>query len=405
MAFKILTKSCLVACFSMVLSYPGIAQIVPDNTLGTESSVINSIDELRERISGGATRGGNLFHMFQEFNIGEGKQVYFANPEGISNIFSTVTGNKISDILGTLGVEGTAHLFFINPNCIVFGENAQIDVVGSFIATTANRVDFNDGTSFTVRDENQKPILTWSAPIGLGLDSNNGSIIVNGTGHQLTSANRRTSLGSPIAGGASGQIGLKVTPDNTLALIGSGINIDGGVVTSPSGNIEIGSVERGNIKLDLTRKDISFDYSKVVNFADIQLDNYALLDASGFLGSGNSFASGGIINLYGKNLLIDNGSLIFISNLGESLSSGINVTISESAILTGITSPSTFGQGRQEVVRGLLTQNLSHGQGANISISAENLTLKNFSLISSVSYGEGAGGNITDNSEKDEKAE
>ena len=92
------------------------SQVVPDSTLGAESSVVNSIDELRERIEGGATRGGNLFHSFQEFNIGEGLKVYFANPKEIINIFSRVTGNNISEILGTFGVEGNANLFFINPN-------------------------------------------------------------------------------------------------------------------------------------------------------------------------------------------------------------------------------------------------------------------------------------------------
>ena len=104
------------------------AQIQPDRTLGDESSIINSITELRSLIEGGATRGSNLFHSFSDFNVGEGSQVYFANPEGIANIFSRVTGSNISEILGTLGVEGTANLFFLNPNGIVFGENAFVDV-------------------------------------------------------------------------------------------------------------------------------------------------------------------------------------------------------------------------------------------------------------------------------------
>lgn len=47
------------------------SNIVPDNTLGAESSVIipnvniNGIPS--ERIDGGAIRGANLFHSFQEF--------------------------------------------------------------------------------------------------------------------------------------------------------------------------------------------------------------------------------------------------------------------------------------------------------------------------------------------------
>ncbi len=235
------------------------AQIVPDNTLGSESSVINSINELRSRIEGGATRGENLFHSFQEFNIGEGLEVYFANPDGIANIFSRVTGSNLSNIFGTLGVEGSANLFFLNTNGIIFGENAVIDIGGSFIATTANSIEFSDGTRFATRNGNQKPILTWNAPIGLGLDGNNGSITVNGNGHQLTLADPNVFF-TPIIGAASSQNGLKVAPERTLALIGGQVNIDGGVLTSPSGNIEIAGVKQGNVKLDLNRANISFDY-------------------------------------------------------------------------------------------------------------------------------------------------
>ena len=79
------------------------AQVIPDKTLGGESSTINSIDELRSRIEGGAIRGENLFHSFEEFSVQEGLEVYFANREEISNIFSRVTGNNISEIFGTLG--------------------------------------------------------------------------------------------------------------------------------------------------------------------------------------------------------------------------------------------------------------------------------------------------------------
>lgn len=82
-------------------------QLVPDNSLGDKSSIVRpdtvansvTINEVR----GGALRGKNLFHSFQEFNINEGKGVYFTNPAGIENIINRVTGSKRSDIQGTLG--------------------------------------------------------------------------------------------------------------------------------------------------------------------------------------------------------------------------------------------------------------------------------------------------------------
>ncbi|HEY9600827.1 MAG TPA: filamentous hemagglutinin N-terminal domain-containing protein, partial [Allocoleopsis sp.] len=107
--------------------------IVPDTTLGIERSVVTSgVDlggVLGERIEGGAVRGTNLFHSFSQFNVGELQRAYFANPSGIINILSRVTGNNPSNILGTLGVTGgNANLFLINPNGIIFGPNAKLDI-------------------------------------------------------------------------------------------------------------------------------------------------------------------------------------------------------------------------------------------------------------------------------------
>ncbi|NEO88395.1 MAG: filamentous hemagglutinin N-terminal domain-containing protein [Spirulina sp. SIO3F2] len=116
------------------------AQLMPDNTLGGENSVVTPVDALNDRIDGGATRGANLFHSFQEFNVGNGRGVYFANPGSINNILTRVTGNNISEIFGTLGVLGDANLWLINPNGIHFGPNASLDIRGSFTATTADGV-------------------------------------------------------------------------------------------------------------------------------------------------------------------------------------------------------------------------------------------------------------------------
>jgi filamentous hemagglutinin family protein len=122
-----------------------LAQIVPDNTLGAESSVVAPNPNIRgipsDQIDGGATRGANLFHSFSQFNVDAGRGAYFTNPAGILNILTRVTGANRSSILGRLGVLGDANLFLINPNGIVFGQDASLDVQGSFLATTANAVN------------------------------------------------------------------------------------------------------------------------------------------------------------------------------------------------------------------------------------------------------------------------
>ena len=145
--------------------------IVPDGTLGSESSVVipNTTvrGEIADKIEGGATRGANLFHSFQEFNVGELQRVYFANPSGIDNILTRVTGSNLSNILGTLGVDGAANLFLLNPNGIVFGPQSRLDVAGSFFASTANSLVFADGQEFSATSPQAPPLLTINISPGL----------------------------------------------------------------------------------------------------------------------------------------------------------------------------------------------------------------------------------------------
>ncbi|WP_346290129.1 filamentous hemagglutinin N-terminal domain-containing protein [Sphaerothrix gracilis] len=147
-----------------------IAQITPDATLGSEASVVAPDADVRggsaDLIQGGAVRGVNLFHSFADFNVAELQRVYFANPAGIENILGRVTGSSASDILGTLGVDGSANLFLLNPNGIVFGPNAQLDITGSFLASTAAAFDFN-GQLFSATDPAVPTLLTVSLTPGL----------------------------------------------------------------------------------------------------------------------------------------------------------------------------------------------------------------------------------------------
>lgn len=144
-----------------------VAQIIPDSTLETESSQVVHTGTLTERIEGGAIRGTHLFHSFEELNIGDSRSVYFANPSGIFTILSRITGNNASDILGTLGVDGPAHLFLLNPNGIMFGPNARLDIQGSFLATTEEQFTFPDGEIFSAINPEKPPLLTMSAPLGI----------------------------------------------------------------------------------------------------------------------------------------------------------------------------------------------------------------------------------------------
>jgi filamentous hemagglutinin family protein len=164
---KLTSLSCWVMGFAIASSFncdQAQSNIVPDNTLGAESSVVtpnvNINGTLSQQIDGGAIRGTNLFHSFREFNINEEPGAYFTNPTGIENIISRVTGGNISNIQGTLGVLGNANLFLINPSGIIFGRGARLDVGGSFVATTANAIGFDNQGFFSADNPNNPPLLT-----------------------------------------------------------------------------------------------------------------------------------------------------------------------------------------------------------------------------------------------------
>ena len=203
---------CMVLTGLWLSGIEALAQITPDDALSTESSVvvpdvmINGLPS--DRIEGGAVRGAMLFHSFEDFNIGEGRGAYFSNPNAVNSIFSRVTGNNPSDILGTLGVLGNADLLFLNPNGILFGPTAKLDLRGSFTASTASEVMFSNGETFGAIASELPSLLDMNvkAPIGLVFENTSSGVIVNHgtlvTAADLTlSANSLNLQGQFYAGG------------------------------------------------------------------------------------------------------------------------------------------------------------------------------------------------------------
>jgi filamentous hemagglutinin family protein len=149
------------------------------------------------------------------------------NPSGIQNILTRVTGGQVSNILGTLGVEGSANLFLLNPNGIVFGPNARLDVRGSFLGTTANSFVFPQGIEFSATNPQAPPLLTINVPIGLQFGSQPGRI--------TSFAVSRNEQGSAVNG-------LSVGFGSSLSLIGGEIALDGSFLFVPNGRVQLGAV-------------------------------------------------------------------------------------------------------------------------------------------------------------------
>ena len=290
---------CLSVCFLSIIPFSVKAQIIEDGTLSTEVNTENNLDFT---VNAGEKRGDNLFHSFQEFSIPNNGSASFDNAVTIQNIITRVTGSSISEINGLIQTNGTANLFLLNPNGIIFGENASLDIGGSFIGTTAESLLFEDGTEFSTNLDNSEPLLTVNVPLGLQFGSNPGKII--------NRANFKVS--NPLDPNGQDQIklGLTTAPGKTFALLGGDVTFDGGAVTSPTGNIELGSVaENSFVTLEPIAKGWQANYENVSQFQDIQLDSLASVDASGE-GAGN-------INVQGRNIQILNGSAITSSTLSD----------------------------------------------------------------------------------------
>ncbi|MEL7008283.1 MAG: filamentous hemagglutinin N-terminal domain-containing protein [Cyanobacteria bacterium J06588_4] len=393
---------------------PAVAQIIPDDSLGSENSVVDTAtinQSAAQLIEGGAVRGENLFHSFENFGVNLGQQVYFANPDGIANILSRVTGDSASAIFGTLGVTGSADLFLLNPHGIVFGENAVLDLNGSFLATTADSFEFANGESYSAVNPDV-PLLSINIPVGLQFGSEIGAIEIRGAGHNLGFVNA-TSL--PIQNARP--LGLEVTSGKDLALIGGKIELVGGNLTAPGGKVSLGSVgEAGEVPLT-TDEGLTFDYDSIVRFDDINLTQASSINLSD-IGSGS-------LQIQAKNIAITENSTIIANTLGtenggivnlqatDSLDIiGQNITDFPSAIFSQVASEAT-GNGSDIVFRAtefnlkdnafIVSSTAGSGKAGTISLAAERATLANrtsrqfgtglFSQVNQTATG--TGGNIT----------
>ncbi|MEO1005538.1 MAG: filamentous hemagglutinin N-terminal domain-containing protein, partial [Cyanobacteria bacterium J06638_38] len=317
------------------------AQIIPDMTLGTENSVVNSNVELNQElvdlIEGGAIRDANLFHSFEQFNLTGGQNVYFANPAGIENILTRITGTDTSNILGTLGVEGAANLFLLNPNGIMFGPNAQLDISGSFVASTADSIVFNDGLEFSATNPEVPPLLTINVPLGLQYGAKPGNINLE-----------RTSASQP-------DLDLTVTPGKTIALVGGDLNLQRADLEAPGGRIELGSIAgEGLVSLTSTAEGgWKLGYEKIASFGDIQTTR--------------SFIS---------------------TSIEEETATEFPLQSSDGTIALRAAS---LDIGRSSVIR---TNSFTDFSGGDIEIEVRNLTIRDGAGVSARTFSNAPGGNI-----------
>ncbi len=342
--------------FGALLSTLSFAEAIFDGSMGS-----NSVDTIRSgnftiTENDGTVRGNNLFHSFSTFNVATGESASFTHTSNqINNIITRVTGSGTTEINGRLSSD--ASLWLLNPNGIIFNEDASLNITGSFYASTADYLRFDRDERFYSRlDENT--ILAIADPDAFGfLDNETGKIAVN------------NSI-------------LAMNDKNNVSLIGGEIVIENSLVYTQSGRITLAGIDSAGeitgLKAIPHIDESSVDEASVR--ANIDIVNSDIITQSELSGD---------IYILGGQLVVEQDSLIAAANSGgtERLQEDRRLSLAVESL-----------QLQENSI--ILTQSDNSVKGNDIHVSARDITILDNSFIKTTTFGEGQGGGIAIDSDK-----
>ncbi|HHS83954.1 MAG TPA: filamentous hemagglutinin N-terminal domain-containing protein, partial [Gammaproteobacteria bacterium] len=410
----------LICMLILALSDRAYSEVQTEITPSGTTTVAPDGDASQINIAGGIHKGGNLFHSFERFSIGEGKTAFFQNTTQLSveNIISLVTGGE-SKIDGEINSRefGNANLFLVNPNGIIFGANAKLEVGGSFFATTAELLRFKDGSTlipttggggnlssapiaaFGFLDDITAPVQvngsTLEATGGRGLTIAAGDIIIN-NGATLKANGGKIRLLSRT--GSAGEIVLNSNPSD-----GEETNITLGMITIKDGATIKGTgegssiqIEAGTLLMEGERTKIKMKNSGDRAVIDINL-SHSLSVSSGAAITTSSSGGNSAANI---EITIDKGDVIVAGMSSGFIPKGSQISSSATGGgLAGNISISTV-EGAVRITDSGNIQAASSGFGSaaaagNITLEVDELVIENGGQITNQASGEGVGGTIT----------
>jgi len=333
------------------------AQVTADPSVGTTVTLNGDTFE----ITNGTTVGDkNLFHSFSNFSIPDGGTANFFNAPTIANILARVTGGNPSDIQGLIRAQGSANLFLMNPNGILFGPNAQLDLGGSFVATTANAIQFPGGAEFA-----------QNSPV-----ADNSLLSVNPSAFLFNQIAAQPITNQSVEG-------LQVPGDQSLLLLGGDVNLEGGRLFARGGRVELGGVAGvGTVGLNVDNNNLSLSFPNGVERTDVSLTNGSEV---------NVRAGGGSITINSQNLDILTGSRLragIESDLGFFGSQAGDITLNAIEAIT-VADENSF------IANAVLERAV--GNGGNVNITAGSLFVNNGGQVNSLTRGQGDTGSVNIN--------
>ncbi|MDH5711416.1 MAG: filamentous hemagglutinin N-terminal domain-containing protein [Gammaproteobacteria bacterium] len=368
------------------LSFPAHADVTADTSLPINSIVTTGPNfDITDGYRPNA--GTNLFHSFDSFSLTSAQTANFINDSGLTttNVISRVTGG-VSSIDGTIQTTGFAgtNLYLINPAGIIFGANAQLNVEGSFHATTADYINLGtDGVFYANVAENS--VFSTSVPSAFGfLTSNPGSIEVHTGG--IDEFYWPTGL-------------LEVPMGETLSLVGGTINLGtsdfstSGFLLAPAGTVNLVSVtSAGEVAIGTPGTPISAD--GFAQLGDINISGGSIVDASNiYIRSGNLVID--------DSVLVPGGFAWELSYVGFSpLPDGgeVNIKVTDNLIMTGTDfDPLTLAAPGIFVYTGDFFDISPVAKLPDINIDAGSVSISGFAGISVHRNAPGENGNVVIN--------
>ncbi|OKH53575.1 hypothetical protein NIES2101_10660 [Calothrix sp. HK-06] len=224
----VLLSRILAACVALTYRSTKVLgqNITLDGSLATPITLTGSNYTIPQSV--GQTVGNNLFHSFGKFNLDSNEAAIFQSNPNIQNILSRVTGGNQSVIDGLIRTNNGVNLFFINPSGIIFGQNARLDIGGSFTASTANALQFGNLGFFSATDKNVPSSLLTVNPSAFLFNQMNAAPIVN----KSVAPAGQTPVGSSL-------FGLRVKDGQSLRLVGGDVDSSDGDLIALGGQVEI----------------------------------------------------------------------------------------------------------------------------------------------------------------------